>query len=438
VRRNVIAIIGSAGTLPTNLRRKVEALAWELSKSGFDLVTGGTDGIMRAVARGHSKASVATNLVHIEPGWGKPEQNPHPASIVRTEMGSMRNHLVVRSADLVIAVAGGAGTLSEIAVAWQEGKSIAALRGCGGWSERLAGSNLDHRRTGDSIASFETIAELVNWATEQRPEGVFKGRINQNIYPLEVPCLHSVYESTPSAIHRINMRYGMAMEKTSVVRRLQTLNQEVLEWNRIHTASAVALVTFDDGWKEVSCLAEDFCNLPFLRPVLFLGENHYRHPLRPLPLQRFYHHCAEHGLDPEEESVHGGITRTALKAMPEDEQHAALDRISVDQMNDPQWLLNPNEIAALKDAGWIIATHGIRHEDMAKSEQLADDLATLSASVEERLHTPWLAWPEGLWSAEASDRAKDAGFHLQFALDLQPCEEPRIGTVVRKVWREAK
>ena len=38
---------------------------------------------------------------------------PHPASTVRTNLGSMRNHLVIRSAEIVVAVSGGIGHLER-------------------------------------------------------------------------------------------------------------------------------------------------------------------------------------------------------------------------------------------------------------------------------------------------------------------------------------
>ena len=72
MRRNVVAIIGSAGEIPHELRRTVETLACALAGAGFDLVTGSMDGVMRAVARGHARSAAATHLVHIEPGWGRP------------------------------------------------------------------------------------------------------------------------------------------------------------------------------------------------------------------------------------------------------------------------------------------------------------------------------------------------------------------------------
>ena len=437
MRRNSIAIIGAAGAITGKLRATVENLALELSNAGFDLVTGGMDGVMRAVARGHSLASGSTSLVHIEPGWGHPaELNPHPAGIVRTDLGSMRNHLVVRSADLVIAVAGGTGTLSEIAIAWKEGKPIAALTGFGGWSESLADRTLDKRRVGETVAACASAEELVGWATKLRPEGVFAGRVNQGYYPHEVPCLHRIHEGEPSPVHKINIRYGMSMEKSAVVRRLEDLDRKVKDWNSENHASAVALVTFDDGWKEVTCLKDEFSRLPRLRPVIFVSEGHFERPMRPLPLQRFYQHCAERGLDPEDDAAHGGLTRSNLKPLTEKEQHEKLDELGVGRMPDPQWLLDPDDIAGLKSDGWIVASHGHCHENMANRPNLRDELSSVTEKVEGRGHLPWLAWPEGHWGEKASIDARKAGFRSLFALESSNPAEPTEGTVTRTIWEE--
>ena len=435
MRRNTVAIIGSAGVIPCELRRTVETLACALSDAGFDLVTGGMDGVMRAVARGYGRSTGATNLVHIEPGWGRAwEQNPHPASIVRSNLGSMRNHLVIRSADLVVAVSGGSGTLSEIAVAWQEKKPIAALRGSGGWSDKLADTTLD-RREELTVMGCDTVDDIVAWAAQLRPEGVYAGRVNRDFYPFEVPALHRVHEGTPTKVHQVHLLYGMSIEKSNLVRRLEGLSQRVESWNRNHNAETVALVTFDDGWKDVIALADTFEKLPCLCPVLFVGENHFAKPVRPLPLQRFYHHCAERGLDPEDRVTLGGVTRSGLKLLPEVQQHAALDGLGMEPKLDPEWLLNTKDIACLKSAGWVIATHGHRHEDLGKRDGLGKELVRLAEEVEDRGHTPWLAWPEGQWSRTAREDARTAGFHLQFGLLAQPYEPSGEGMVMRNVWK---
>lgn len=439
MRRNVVAIVGAAGTIGDELRRTVEQIARKLADAGFDLVTGGMDGVMRATAHGHSQSRSGTHLIHVEPGWGHPwKRNPHPAAIVRTGIGSIRNHLVVRSADLVLAVAGGSGTLSELAIAWQEGKPIAALRGSGGWSDALADTALDHRRGTSTVIGCDTPEDVLSWATRLRPEGVYRGRTNRGFYPLGASTIHRVHGRTPDKHHRVQLRYGMSISKPDLVRRLEQLNRQVECWNRHHDAATVALVTFDDGWRDATRLVRTFEKLPCLCPVLFVGENHFQEPLKPLPLQRLYHHCAEQGLDPEDPAALGAATRTKLKALPEITQHATLDALGIAPMLDPPWLLTSADITALESAGWIVATHGHCHENLPNRRTLAEELAQLAESVEKRGHMPWLAWPEGNWSRSAWRNAREAGFHLQFGLDARPRERNSAeveGMVFRSIWK---
>ncbi len=435
MKRNVVAIIGSAGEISESVRRSAEALGLALADRGFDLVSGGMDGVMRAVARGHGLSQRATNLIHIEPGWGRAwERNPYPAAVVRTELGAMRNHLVVRSADLVVAVAGGAGTLSELAIAWQEGKPVAALRGSGGWSERFADSVLDQRET-MPVVGCDTVTEVVDWATRMRPAGVYGGRLNRDFYPLEVPVLHRVHDGIPDDNHRIQLRFGMSIAKTEVVRRLHDLSRQVEDWNREHRASTVALVTFDDGWRDALLLAETFERLPLLCPTIFLSEGHFADPPHPLPLQRLYSYCAKRGCDPEDDVAFGPATRSGLKDMPEAAQHAALDALGVDPMEGTEFLLTAGEIEKLRSVGWVVASHGHLHEYLERRDMLREELEHLSISVERRGHMPWLAWPEGIWSARSWSDARAAGFRIQFGLDPSPVEQQFEGLVMRTVWR---
>lgn len=431
----MVALVGAAGVIPDPVRRQTEALAKALADANFDLVTGGMDGVMRAAARGLGRSDNEVHLLHIESGEGRAwQRNPHPAGVVRTHLGTMRNHLVVRSADLVVAVSGGAGTLSELAIAWQEGKSIAALRGAGGWGDKLAGTTLDHRRR-PPIHACDNVDDVLAWAERLRPEGVFGGRKNQGFYPHAVPALHRVYDRTPSAAHQVHLRFGMSIGKSELLRRLSALNDDVRRWNRQHGAESVALVTFDDGWKDVLCLVDAFKQLPDLCPVVFVGENQFHVSPRPLPLQRLYEHCATNSLDPEDEQAFGAATRTRLKALSEAEQHALLDSKGVEPMLAPDWLLTAQDIATLKTAGWVIATHGQAHENLSARRDLAIELEALADAVEARGHMPWLAWPEGLWSATAHEVARAVGIRGQFTLRRSSNPAMCDGVVVREAWR---
>jgi hypothetical protein len=381
------------------------------------------NGVMRAVARGHSKSESETKLIHVEPGWGDPWLlNPFEASLVKTDLGSMRNHLVIRSADLVIAISGGSGTLSEMAIAWQEGKPIAALATSGGWSEKLAGQTLDHRRT-DSISVCNSVDELVKWAVNQRPEGVFTGRLNRGFYPFEVPALHRIQDDDNSGIYLIHAQFKMSIDLKLLIRRLEELNQSVNDWN----PNALALVTFDDGWADVLLLEDTFDRLNHLKPVLFIPEGQFLNPIQPLPMQRLYQHIAESGGDLDE-------LRAELKSMSEKGGHAKLDDLGVDEMLNPDWLLKSADIEYLSSKGWIIASHAHQHEDMSEKEGLQDAFVELTDAIESRVHIPWLAWPEGRWSYSSSMCATSGGFTRQFGLLDEPHDEPPLGMIMRKIW----
>jgi NAD kinase len=85
-------------------------------------------------------------VIGVLPGLVASEANPFVDLVVPTGMNYARNTILVAMADVVVAVGGGSGTLSEIALAWQHGKPIVALDLGEGWSARLAGERLDHRR----------------------------------------------------------------------------------------------------------------------------------------------------------------------------------------------------------------------------------------------------------------------------------------------------
>lgn len=77
-------------------------------------------------------------------------------------MGVVRNVIIVRTADIIIAAGGGAGTLSEIAFAWQLGKKVLCLTSFEGWAKELAGRNLDIRQH-DLLISVNSIDEVLKY-----------------------------------------------------------------------------------------------------------------------------------------------------------------------------------------------------------------------------------------------------------------------------------
>jgi uncharacterized protein (TIGR00725 family) len=80
---------------------------------------------MEAACRGAKEAGGTT--LGILPGLDRAEANSYVDLAVPTGLGEARNALVVRAADALIAVGGGYGTLSEVALALKTGKPVVGL-----------------------------------------------------------------------------------------------------------------------------------------------------------------------------------------------------------------------------------------------------------------------------------------------------------------------
>ena len=95
------------------------------------VVTGGRGGAMAEASRG--AASAGALVVGLLPGLERSSANPFVTVAIPTGLGELRNGLVVRAADALVAVGGGYGTLSEIALALKAGKRVV---GVGSWEIR--------------------------------------------------------------------------------------------------------------------------------------------------------------------------------------------------------------------------------------------------------------------------------------------------------------
>lgn len=120
-----VAVIG-AGEPDEALEQLAEEVGRAVARRGARLVTGGLGGVMEAASRGARSEGGLT--VGILPGIDRRSANPHLDVALPTGMGEMRNTLIVRSADAVIAVGGEFGTLSEIAFALKTGVPVVGLQ----------------------------------------------------------------------------------------------------------------------------------------------------------------------------------------------------------------------------------------------------------------------------------------------------------------------
>lgn len=140
----IISIIGGADSSSKTLKL-AEDIGAEIAKRGIAVVCGGLMGVMEAACRGAKKYGGVT--IGILPSDSKEDANDFVDYAIPTGLGYTRNFLVVKTGDAVIAIDGSAGTLSEIAIAWFSDKPIVALASSGGWAEKLAGTQIDKRRT---------------------------------------------------------------------------------------------------------------------------------------------------------------------------------------------------------------------------------------------------------------------------------------------------
>jgi uncharacterized protein (TIGR00725 family) len=117
---------------------QAEVLGRRLAEGGAIVVCGGGPGVMAAVCHGAQSAGGTT--VGLLPGLDRAEGNPHLTIAIPTGLGQGRNLLLVRSSDALIAVGGGFGTLSEIALALRTGTPVIGLAT---WSLQLDDQQVD-------------------------------------------------------------------------------------------------------------------------------------------------------------------------------------------------------------------------------------------------------------------------------------------------------
>ena len=120
-----------------------------LAEAGAVILCGGLGGVMEAVARGAREAGGGIT-VGLLPGSDPADANAAIDVPLATGMGEMRNALIVRAARAVIAIGGGVGTLSEIALAVRIGIPVVGLH--------------DNFAAAIDIPRVQTPAEAVRWA----------------------------------------------------------------------------------------------------------------------------------------------------------------------------------------------------------------------------------------------------------------------------------
>ena len=119
-----VGVVGAAEAGP-ELRATASEAGRLIAQRGWILICGGLGGVMEAACEGvREGGGFAVGLL---PGSSASEGNRHLDLALPTGMGQGRNYLIAMASDALIAVGGGFGTLSEIALARKMGKQVVSL-----------------------------------------------------------------------------------------------------------------------------------------------------------------------------------------------------------------------------------------------------------------------------------------------------------------------
>ena len=182
-RRTLVAVIGDAGVKRDSASyRLAQGLGEKLVDDGYRVLTGGLGGIMEAACEGARRSSRYSegDTIGLLPGHDTADASGAVDIAIPTGLDVARN-MIVGHADAVIAIGGGAGTLSEIAVAWMLKRLVLAFK-VEGWSGRLAEPRIDDRIRykeipDDRVYGVETPAQAIDALKRLLPlyDGVHRG-----------------------------------------------------------------------------------------------------------------------------------------------------------------------------------------------------------------------------------------------------------------------
>ena len=155
MRSPIVGVMGGA-----DVQEEVVNLAYRLGKAlaeeGWVVLNGGRDaGVMAAVSQGAAEAG--GTVVGILPDRDLSRASPHLTIPIRTGLGEGRNILNILSSDIVVALPGSTGTLSEVNLALKNGKPLVLLARDD--AERLVGD-------GRNVVSCGSVEEVVTHIKE--------------------------------------------------------------------------------------------------------------------------------------------------------------------------------------------------------------------------------------------------------------------------------
>lgn len=145
MRKIQIAVIGYNKDRCTEIAGKAAyEVGKEIARAGAVLVCGGLGGVMESACKGAKDNGGTT--IGIIPQEEFSYANQYCDIIVCTGIGYARDFIVASSADGIIAIGGGVGTLIELGVGYMTKKCIVVIAGSGGVADMYGGKFLDERQ----------------------------------------------------------------------------------------------------------------------------------------------------------------------------------------------------------------------------------------------------------------------------------------------------
>lgn len=163
-KRQILVIGNNENGCTPELEKIAYDVGAEVAKSDSVLITGGLGGVMKAASHGaHDEGGLTVGII--------PQDDPSFANeycdiVIPSGLGLSRDFLNALSADGVILVGGGSGTLSEACAAYMHKKPMVALKNSGGTASKYADQYLDHRQN-VKIVGVETPKEAVTYILSQ-------------------------------------------------------------------------------------------------------------------------------------------------------------------------------------------------------------------------------------------------------------------------------
>lgn len=171
MRKISVGIIGDAGVTRDSVIYK---LAFDLGKilvdNNYRIISGGMSGIMEAACKGAKSSENYSEgmTIGILPSFDPAYSNAYVDVVIPTGLDTYRNAIVANS-DAVVAIGGGAGTLSEMAFAWTFRRMLIAYD-VEGWSGKLADTRIDYRKRieweGDKVFKVSDEKQVIKLLTD--------------------------------------------------------------------------------------------------------------------------------------------------------------------------------------------------------------------------------------------------------------------------------